>query len=81
MIIKIQPVVLRVYYWMPDYNNILQEFMWQLNDIVPEYPRVHRFLNHWHDNIEAVIETVEVSHGRTKEAATRQRVQRSGPRQ
>mgnify|MGYP003112255876 FL=1 len=72
MIIKIQPVVLRVYYWMPDYNNILQEFMWQLNDVVPEYPRVHKFLNHWHDNIEAVIETVEVSHGRTEEARTRQ---------
>jgi uncharacterized protein Usg len=72
MIIKIQPVVLRVYYWMPDYNNILQEFMWQLNDVVPEYPRVHRFLNHWHENIEAVIETVEVSHGRTEEARTRQ---------
>ena len=81
MIIKIQPVVLRVYYWMPDYNNILQEFMWQLNDVVPEYPRVHKFLNHWHDNIEAVIETVEVSHGRTKEAAARQRVQRSRFRQ
>ena len=72
MIIKIQPVFLRVYYWMPDYNNILQEFMWQLNDVVPEYPRVHRFLNHWHENIEAVIETVEVSHGRTEEARTRQ---------
>ena len=72
MIIKIQPVVLREYYWMPDYNNILQEFMWQLNDVVPEYPRVHRFLNHWHENIEAVIETVEVSHGRTEEARTRQ---------
>ena len=72
MIIKLQPVVLRVYYWMPDYNNILQEFMWQLNDVVPEYPRVHRFLNHWHENIEAVIETVEVSHGRTEEARTRQ---------
>ena len=81
MIIKIQPVVLRVYYWMPDYNNILQEFMWQLNDVAPEYPRVHRFLNHWHDNIEAVIETVEVSHGRTKKVGARQRVQCSGPRQ
>lgn len=81
MIIKIQPVVLRVYYWMPDYNNILQEFMWQLNDVVPDYPRVHKFLNHWHENIEAVIETVEVSHGRTKETGARQRVQRFGPRQ
>lgn len=72
--IKKEPVLLRVYYWMPDYNNILQEFTWQLLDVVPEFPRVHRFLNHWHNNIEGVIETVEVSHGKTEEAAKRQRV-------
>ena len=72
--IKKEPVILRVYYWMPDYNNILQEFTWQLLDVVPEFPRVHRFLNHWHNNIEGVIETVEVSHGKTEEAAKRQRV-------
>ena len=72
--IKKEPVILRVYYWMPDYNNILQEFTWQLLDVVPEFPRVHRFLNHWHNNIEGVIETVEVSHGKTEEAAGRQRV-------
>ena len=79
--IKKEPVILRVYDWMPDYNNILQEFMWQFLDVVPEYPRVHHFLDHWHHNIEAVIETVEVSHGRAKEAGARQRVQRTGPRQ
>ena len=72
--IKKEPVILRVYYWMPDYNSILQEFTWQLLDVVPEFPRVHRFLNHWHNNIEAIIETVEVSHGKTEEAAKRQRV-------
>jgi uncharacterized protein Usg len=60
LIIK-QPVVLRVHYWMPDYNNLLQEFMWQFLDVVPEYPRTHLFLNYWKDNIEAVIHTVEIS--------------------
>ena len=53
-------VTLNVLYWMPDYNHILQEFIWQTADIRPEYPRVHRFLNYWHDNIEAVISEVNI---------------------
>ena len=46
---------------MPDYTHILQEFIWQPADIRPEYPRVHRFLNYWHDNIDAVISEVNIA--------------------
>ena len=46
---------------MPDYTHILQEFIWQTADIRPEYPRVHTFLNYWHDNIEAVISEVNIA--------------------
>ena len=56
-------VTLNVLYWMPDYNNVLQEFIWQTSDIKPEYPRVHRFLNYWHNNIEAVISEVNIIDG------------------
>ncbi len=54
-------VTLNVLYWMPDYTHILQEFIWQTADVRPEYPRVHRFLNYWHDNIEAVISEVNIA--------------------
>ena len=54
-------VTLNVLYWMPDYTHILQEFIWQTADVRPEYPRVHRFLNYWHDNIEAVISEVKIA--------------------
>ena len=54
-------VTLSIFYWMPDYNKILQEFYWQTSDIRPEYPRVHRFLNYWHNNIEAVIEEINIA--------------------
>ena len=54
-------VTLNVLYWMPDYTHILQEFIWQTSDMRPEYPRVHRFLNYWHDNIEAVISEVNIA--------------------
>ena len=54
-------MTLNVLYWIPDYKNVLQEFIWQTSDIKPEYPRVHRFLNYWHDNIEAVISEVNIA--------------------
>ena len=54
-------VTINVLYWMPDYTHILQEFIWQTADIRPEYPRVHRFLNYWHDNIEGVISEVNIA--------------------
>jgi uncharacterized protein Usg len=59
VIIKRKSIVtLNILYWMPDYTNILQEFTWQTNDINPDYPRVHKFLSFWYDNIEAVISEV-----------------------
>ena len=60
IILKNTIVTGRVFYWMPDYRHVLQEFIWQTDDIKPEYPRVHKFLNYWHDNIEAVIEEIKI---------------------
>ncbi len=60
-------VTVDILYWMPDYNNVLQEFVWQTSDIVPEYPRVHRFLNYWQENIEAVISEVRIADAETIE--------------
>ena len=33
VIAKKELVTVQVYYWMPDYNNIIQEFLWQTLDI------------------------------------------------
>ena len=61
ILIKNTIVTLNILYWLPDYTHILQEFTWQTLDVKPEYPRVHRFLNYWHDNIEAVISEVNIA--------------------
>ena len=62
MIIRKKRIVtVDILYWMPDYNNILQEFVWQTKDVVPEIPRVHRFLDYWHKNIDAVISEIKVA--------------------
>ena len=61
ILIKNTIVTVNVLYWMPDYDHILQQFVWQTADVRPEYPRVHRFLNYWYDNIEAVISEVIIA--------------------
>ena len=61
IIVKNTIVTVNVLYWMPDYDHILQQFVWQTADVRPEYPRVHKFLNYWYDNIEAVISEVIIA--------------------
>jgi uncharacterized protein Usg len=50
---------MQVYYFIPD-THILQLFMWQCDDVPPEFPRVHKFLNFWHDEIDAIISEVVI---------------------
>jgi len=53
-------VTLNVYYWMPDYDNILQQFIWQTMDVKPKYPRINKFLDYWHNNIEAIVSEIQI---------------------
>jgi len=53
-------VTVNVLYWMPDYRNVLNEFVWQTMDLTPRYPRVEKFLSHWRREIDAVISEVRI---------------------
>ena len=44
-----------VLYHMPDHPDFLQSFLWQFEDIAPQFPRLHRFLDHWRTEVEATI--------------------------
>ncbi len=54
-----------VLYYMPDHPSLLQSFTWQTLDLAPEYPRLHRFLNFWKREIDAVIHSVRLATGET----------------
>lgn len=54
-------VSLNVLYFLPEYSNILQEFHWQTDDVIPELVKIHKFLNHWHNTIEADIHEVKIA--------------------
>ena len=49
----------QVIYYLPDYENILNEFIWQTEDISPEFPRIDKFIKYWDKNIEGPIDSID----------------------
>ncbi len=52
-----------VLYYMPAHPALLQSFLWQTLDQAPDFPRIHRFLDFWKREIDAVIHSVTISGG------------------
>ena len=52
-----------VLYYMPDHPTLLQSFIWQTLDLAPSYPRIHKFLDFWRAEIQAVIHSVNLASG------------------
>ena len=51
-----------VTYRLPDYRNVLNQFIWQDYDLAPEFPRLHSFLNFWSTTIEGPLHSVRYTH-------------------
>ncbi len=54
-ILKWTLATVQVIYHIPDHIHILNEFSWQTKDRVPEYPRIHEFLDYWDKHIDGPI--------------------------
>ena len=50
----------QVIYFIPDHLHILNEYIWQTEDELPEYPRIKRFLDYWDKNIDGPIKEVYI---------------------
>lgn len=48
----------QIFYHMPDFAHILQEFIWQDYDIVPKYPKFRSFLEFWEHKIEGSLHSI-----------------------
>lgn len=51
-----------ILYYLPDHRGILQTFIWQEYDLLPNFPEPHKFLDFWRHNIEGQMHSVTVSH-------------------
>jgi uncharacterized protein Usg len=53
-----------ILYRMPDHPNVLQSYIWQKVDLIPEYPELRKFLAFWQREIEADLHSVRVATAR-----------------
>lgn len=50
-----------ILYHMPDHPSLLQSFIWQEFDLVPEFPVLSKFLRFWTGNLEGKLHSVRVA--------------------
>lgn len=48
-------------YRLPDYPSVLQTFIWQHDDLAPEFPVLRRFLAFWEKNLDGKLHSVRVA--------------------
>lgn len=50
-----------IFYHMPDYPDLLQEFIWQEYDVAPKYPVLQEFLGFWTRELDGKLHSVYVA--------------------
>jgi uncharacterized protein Usg len=53
-----------ILYRLPDYQDILQTYVWQDYDLCPSFPALNKFLNFWLETIEGPLHSVTVAHAK-----------------
>ena len=51
-----------ILYRMPDYPALLQSYVWQDYDEHPRFPKLMKFLDFWHGNLDGELFKVRVAH-------------------
>jgi uncharacterized protein Usg len=51
-----------ILYRLPDFPQLLQSYIWQELDRVPDFPGLKKFLGFWERNLEGPLHSVTVSH-------------------
>lgn len=52
----------QMFYKMPDFQSVLNVFVWQDYDLAPDHPRLFDFIEFWKNEIEGPLHSVSFSH-------------------
>jgi uncharacterized protein Usg len=61
-----QLILARIFYHLPDYPLLLQEFIWQKMDLPPEFAELLSFLEFWSRSIVGRLNSVIITPGHLK---------------
>ena len=51
-----------IFYRMPDFQSVLNTFVWQDYDLAPDYPKLFEFIEFWQRDIEGPLHSVRFTH-------------------
>jgi len=51
-----------ILYRLPDHPALLQSFVWQELDLLPDFPALKKFLDFWEKKIEGKLYSVKICH-------------------
>ena len=51
-----------IFYHMPDHPDLLQTYVWQSLDRVPDFPKLNHFLDFWKRELEGKLHSVRVAY-------------------
>lgn len=54
----------QILYRMPDFRNLVQEYLWQDYDLSPDYPELRKFLDYWRKNLDGPVLSVTITHAK-----------------
>ena len=53
-----------ILYRIPDFESVLQSYVWQDYDLAPDFPSMCRFLDFWESNLDGPLHSVRYTHRR-----------------
>lgn len=51
-----------MYYRMPDFQRVLNSFVWQDYDLAPDYPKLFAFIDFWKAKLDGPLHSVRFTH-------------------
>lgn len=53
-----------ILYRIPDFESVLQTYVWQEYDLAPDFPEMHKFLEFWEEKLDGRLHSVRYTHKR-----------------
>ena len=51
-----------IFYRMPNFRSVINTFVWQDNDLAPDYPKLFDFIEFWQGKIDGPLHSVRFTH-------------------
>lgn len=51
-----------ILYRMPDFQTVLQTYLWQEYDTAPDFPKLFKFLDFWERELDGPLHSVRYTH-------------------